>query len=74
MSTSLSSLVNNLPDGLYNEKCTNCKSCLEYISAKYDQLVLKCPKCNIIHNKDLLIDLQAHVNFVIKTLINLFCC
>ena len=31
MSTSLSSLVNNLSDELYNDKCTNCKSCLEYI-------------------------------------------
>ena len=37
MSTSLSSLVNNLSDGLYNNKCTDCKSCLEYVSAKDDQ-------------------------------------
>ena len=35
MSTSLSSLVNNLSDGLYNDKCKYCKSCLDYISAEY---------------------------------------
>ena len=52
ISTSLSSLVNNLSDELYNAKCTNCKSCLEYISAKDSQLIFKCPKCNSNHNKD----------------------
>ena len=31
MSASLSSLVNNLSDRLYNNKYTDCKSCLEYI-------------------------------------------
>ena len=52
MSTSLSSLVNNLSDELYNDKCTDYKPCLEYISAKDDQLIFKCPKCNKNHNKD----------------------
>ena len=28
MSTSLSSLVNNLSDGLFNDKCKDCESCL----------------------------------------------
>ena len=46
MSTSLSSLVNNLSEGLYNDKCKDCKSCLEHISAKDNQLILKCLKCN----------------------------
>ena len=32
MSTSLSSLLNNLSDGLYNDKCTDRKSCLNYRS------------------------------------------
>ena len=31
MSTSLSNLVNNLSEGVHNDKCTNCKSCLDYI-------------------------------------------
>ena len=44
MSTSLSSLVNNLSDNLsngqYNNKCKNCTSCDEYISAKDNQSML----------------------------------
>ena len=51
MSTSLSSIVNNLSDGLYNDKCTDCKSCLEYILAKGNQLMFKCLKCNKNYNK-----------------------
>ena len=31
MSTSLSILINNLSDGLYNDKCIHCKSYLDYI-------------------------------------------
>ena len=30
ISTSLSSLVDNLSDGLHSNKCTNCKSSLDY--------------------------------------------
>ena len=52
MSTSLSSLANNLSDGRYNGKCTDCKSCLEYISAKDNQLIFKCLNCNKNHNKE----------------------
>ena len=57
MSTSLSSLANNLSDGLYNDKCTDCKSCLDYISHKGNQLIFKCPKCNKNYNKELNEDL-----------------
>ena len=39
MSSSLSSLVGNLPEGLYNGKCKDCKSCLKYISSKDELLV-----------------------------------
>ena len=52
MSTSLSSLVNNLSNGLYNDKCTYCKSCLDYISVKDNQLIFNCLKYNKYHNKD----------------------
>ena len=31
MSSSLSNLVDNLSEGLYNDKCIDCKSCLDYI-------------------------------------------
>ena len=39
MSSSLSSLVDNLSERLYNDKCTDCKSCLDYMSVKDDQLI-----------------------------------
>ena len=41
MSSSLSNLVNNLSEGLHNDKCKDCKSCLEYKSIEDNQLKLK---------------------------------
>ena len=58
MSSSLSSLVDNLSEGLHNYDCTNCKSCLDYISAKDNQLIFKSTECSKNHkehfNKDLI--------------------
>ena len=34
MSTSLSNLVSNLSEGLHNDTCTDCKSCLDYMTIK----------------------------------------
>ena len=31
MSSSLSSLVDNLSEGLHSDKCTDCKFCLDYM-------------------------------------------
>ena len=31
MSSSLSSLVDNISEGLHSEKCTDCNSCLDYM-------------------------------------------
>ena len=46
MSTSLSSLVNNLSDNIHNDgKCANCSSSLEYISTKNDKLLSECFDC-----------------------------
>ena len=42
MSSSLSSLVVNLSDGLCSDKCKNCKSYLDYIITKDDQLIFRC--------------------------------
>ena len=36
MSSSLSSLADNLSVGFHRDKCTDCKSYLEYISTKDD--------------------------------------
>ena len=32
MSTSLLNLVSNLSEGLHNDRCIDCKSCLDYMS------------------------------------------
>ena len=40
ISNSLSDLVHNLSEGLHSDKCIDCKSCLDYISVKADQLIL----------------------------------
>ena len=50
MSSSLSNLVGNLSERDHSDKCTYCKSCLDYMSGKDDQLIFKCPKCNKNHN------------------------
>ena len=46
MSSSLSSLVDDLSEGLHNKKCRKCKSCLEYISIEDNKLICKCIDCN----------------------------
>ena len=53
MSTSLSSLVDNLSDKLRSNKCTNCKSSIDYMKVKDNQLIIfKCLNCNKEKNKD----------------------
>ena len=42
MSSSLSSFVDNLSEGLHSDRCTHCKSCLDYMMFKDDQLILRC--------------------------------
>ena len=54
MSSSLSSLVDNLSEGLHSEKCTHCKSCLDYMIAKDDQLIFRCFECKQIIRKTLI--------------------
>ena len=52
MSSSLSNLVDNLSESVHSDKCTDSKSCLDYMSVKDDQLIFKCSKCSKNHNKD----------------------
>ena len=42
MSSLLSSLADNLSEGLHSDKRTDCKSCLDYTITKYDQLIFRC--------------------------------
>ena len=37
MSSSLSKLVDNLSEGIHNNTCTDCKSCLDYIKTKNEK-------------------------------------
>ena len=57
MSSSLSSLVDNLSEGLHSDKCTDCKSCLDYMITKDDQqsctqLIFRCFECKKNYEKD----------------------
>ena len=49
MSSSLSSLDDNFSEGLHNNKCKDCKSCLEYNSVEDNHLTFNCLKCNKNH-------------------------
>ena len=57
MSSPLSSLVDNLSDGLHNNKSIDCKSCLGYISTKDNLIIFKSSKFNKNHNKNFYNDL-----------------
>ena len=52
MSTSLSKLVDNLSEGLHNNKCLNCTTCLDYIKTKNEKLIFKCFNCKTYYEKD----------------------
>ena len=45
MSSSLSKLVDNLSEGIHNNKCADCKSNLDYIKTKNEKLILECYNC-----------------------------
>ena len=45
MSCSLTNLVDNLSEGLHNDKCTDSISYLYYMSIKDDQLIFTCFDC-----------------------------
>ena len=51
MSSSLSSLVDNLAEGLHSNKCKYCKFCLGCSFIKNKQMILKCLKCNKNYEK-----------------------
>ena len=53
MSTSLSNLVNNLSEGVHNYKCTNRKSCLDYMTTKNELLIFRCFRCKNNYEKNI---------------------
>ena len=52
MSTSLSKLVDNLSEGLHNNRCGHCKSCLDYMKTKDEKLIFRCFSCKKNYEKD----------------------
>ena len=52
MSTSLSKLVDNLSEGLHNNRCVDCKSCLDYMKTKDEKLIFRCFSCKTNYEKD----------------------
>ena len=78
MSSSSSNIVDNLYEGLHNEKCTDLKSYLDYMSIKNNQLTFRCFCCKMNYKKDFNKELikrsaNTYMNFVIEALISLFC-
>ena len=70
MSSSLSKLVDNLSEGMHNNKCVDCNSCLDYIKIKNEKLLLKCFNCNTYYkkkfNKDLIKKFKNKYSFCNK--------
>ena len=61
--SSLSSLVDNLSEGLHRDKCIDCKSCLDYMMFKDDQLIFGCFECKKNYKKDFNKDLIKRFEF-----------
>ena len=52
MSTSLSKLVDNLSEGLHNNRCVDCKSGLDHMKTKDEKLIFRCFSCKKNYEKD----------------------
>ena len=51
MSMPLLKLIDNLSEGLHNNRRVDCKSCLDYIKTKDEKLILKCFNCKQYYEK-----------------------
>ena len=52
MSSSLSKLVDNSSEGIHNNKCADCESCLDYVRiTKNEKLIFKCVNCEQYYKK-----------------------
>ena len=75
MAMPLSKLIDNLSEGLHNNKCLDCESCLDYIKTKNEKLILKCFNCKTYYekgfNKELIERFASTYEFCNKDLNNL---
>ena len=53
MATSLSKLVDNLTEGIHNDKCNKCKSNLCFVNAMNETLTFECVDCKKEYKKDI---------------------
>ena len=51
MSSSLSNLVDNLSEGLHNDRCIDCKSCPDFMTTNGEQLIFRCFECKKNYEK-----------------------
>ena len=59
MSSSFSKLVDNLSEGIHNNKCLDCGSCLDYVHiTKNEKLILECYNCKQCYKKNFNKDLN----------------
>ena len=73
MSMPLSKLIDNLSERIHNNKCADCKSCLDYMrSTKNEKLILKCFNCETCYrrkfNKELIKRFASTYEFCNKDL------
>ena len=72
MSSSLSKLVDNLSEEIHNNKCADCKSCLDYMHSTNEKLIFKCFNCEQYYkkkfNKDLIKRFVSSYKFYNKDL------
>ena len=71
MAMPLSKLIDNLSEWIHNNKCADCKSCLDYIKTKNEKLILTRFNCEKYYKKKIN---KVRMNSVIKILINLSYC
>ena len=73
MSMPLSKLIDHLSEGIHNNKCAGCKSCLDYVrSTKNEKLIPKCLNCETYYrkkcNKELIKRFASRFEFCNKNL------
>ena len=79
MVTSLSNLVDNLTEGIYEIQCKDCDYFLKYEIVKHNLIKYNSLSCNKDYSNNIdeefkKRDSRTHLNFLIMISINLFCC